>query len=139
MIKHFLWMASVIALLCACSAEQMITDLFDSNKNEISAKLQLSFTDNATLQKLKLTTDKKNNTRAVFDLAKNADASQVEFGTPHITGNQDMICVFRDKNTNKAFQYKFNAVTDAGKIDQDFRANKRTIVSRRLVCNVFYI
>ncbi len=122
MIKHFLWMASVIALLCACSAEQMITDLFDSNKNEISAKLQLSFTDNATLQKLKLTTDKRNNTRAVFDLAKNADASQVEFATPHITGNQDMICVFRDKNTGRAFQYKFNAVTDAGKIDQDFTA-----------------
>ena len=138
MIKHFLWMASVIALLCACSAEQMITDLFDSNKNEISAKLQLSFTDNATLQKLKLTTDKKNNTRAVFDLAKNADASQVEFGTPHITGNQDMICVFRDKNTNKAFQYKFNAVTDAGKIDQDFTATTE-LTKEQLLAGDWYV
>lgn len=138
MIKHFLWMASVIALLCACSAEQMITDLFDSNKNEISAKLQLSFTDNATLQKLKLTTDKKNNTRAVFDLAKNADDSQVEFGTPHITGNQDMICVFRDKNTNKAFQYKFNAVTDAGKIDQDFTATTE-LTKEQLLAGDWYV
>lgn len=138
MIKHFLWMASVIALLCACSAEQMITDLFDSNKNEISAKLQLSFTDNATLQKLKLTTDKKNNTRAVFDLAKNADDSQVEFGTPRITGNQDMICVFRDKNTNKAFQYKFNAVTDAGKIDQDFTATTE-LTKEQLLAGDWYV
>ena len=138
MIKHFLWMASVIALLCACSAEQMITDLFDSNKNEISAKLQLSFTDNATLQKLKLTTDKKNNTRAVFDLAKNEDASQVVFGEPHITGNQDMICVFRDKNTNKAFQYKFNAVTDAGKIDQDFTATTE-LTKEQLLAGDWYV
>ena len=138
MIKHFLWMASVIALLCACSAEQMITDLFDSNKNEISAKLQLSFTDNATLQKLKLTTDKKNNTRAIFDLAKKEDASQVVFGEPHITGNQDMICVFRDAKTQKAFQYKFNAVTDAGKIDQDFTATTE-LTKDQLLAGDWYV
>lgn len=138
MIKHFLLVASVVALLCACSTEQIMTDLFDSNKNEISAKLQLSFADNATLQKLKLTTNKQNNTRAVFDLAKNADASQVEFGAPHITGNQDMICVFRDKNTNKAFQYKFDAVTDAGKIEQDFTATTE-LTKEQLLAGDWYV
>lgn len=138
MIKHFLWMASVIALLCACSAEQMITDLFDSNKNEISAKLQLSFTDNATLQKLKLNANQIGNTRATFDLAKNADASQVEFRAPHITGNQDMICVFRDKKTDKAFQYKFNTVTEAGKIDQDFTATTE-LTKQQLLEGEWYV
>lgn len=138
MIKHFLLVASVMALLCACSTEQIMTDLLDSNKNEISAKLQLSFADNATLQKLKLTTNKQNNTRAIFDLAKNADASQVEFATPHITGNQDMICVFRDKNTNKAFQYKFDAVTDAGKIEQDFTATTE-LTKEQLLAGDWYV
>ncbi len=128
MIKHFLLMASVVALLCACSAEQIITDLFDDNKTEISAKLQLSFTDNATLQKLKLNANQIGNTRATFDLdlvdtplSNGSSYKKLEYGTPHINEGQDMICVFREKHTNETFQHKFSAVTgNEGNFDKEF-------------------
>ncbi len=100
MVKHFLFILAIVAMLCACSAEQLATDTTASNQIEIKARLQLALSTHANVEKKK---EKRTKTRAYFETTTIKDDGE-KFTASYIKEGQPVLCVFRNKESDKVIQ-----------------------------------
>lgn len=100
MVKHFLFILAIVAMLCACSAEQLATNTTASNQIEIKAKLQLALSTHANVDKKK---EKRTKTRAYFETTSINEQGE-SFTASYIKEGQPVLCVFRNKESNKVIQ-----------------------------------
>lgn len=100
MIKHFLFMFAIVAMLCACSAEQLGIDTTASNQIEVKAKLQLGLSSQANTAKKK---EKRTKTRVSFETKIDEGNNEQVIGS-YIKEGQPVLCVLRNKETDKVIQ-----------------------------------
>ena len=100
MIKHFLFIFAIVAMLCACSAEQLGIDTTASNQIEVKAKLQLGLSSQANTVKKK---EKRTKTRVSFE-TKIDENNTEQFTGSYIKEGQPVLCILRNKETNKIIQ-----------------------------------